>query len=273
MTAEKALRDRATLKALSHELQRQKKEAIEERQRAAAEDQAKREELSKSFQETIHSITAKMEEQGEERKRLVHENDTLREQFQAFVERSRLREQHHAAQLKAKDVARLLAEAKLKQQTELCVRESVKGQAYLVQINDLVAVEKSLRTQVSLYSQKFEQFQETLSKSNEVFASFRARIDDMNASAQRLEHENAVLRQKNEDLADENARLRKQSQSLKDLCHVLQSKRSSTPPPAAPAPVPASSEAAPLPPPPLSSPSGHVESDDAAPPTGAPLTE
>lgn len=258
----RALWERGKLESLSRELQKKYKAVTEESRRAVEEDQAKRAELSKSFRETIHDITAKMEEQGEERKRLMHENDTLREQFQAFVEQYRLREQHHAAQLKAKDVARLLAEAKLKQQTELCVRESVKGQAYLVQINDLVAVEKSLRTQVSLYSQKFEQFQETLSKSNEVFASFRARIDDMNTAAQKLEHENAALRKKSDEsdvtlfqFAEENGRLKQQLQtalqqkkSLEDLCRYLQSQRStattSTSPPA-PAPAPAAPPDAP----------------------------
>ena len=116
----RALWERGKLESLSRELQKKYKAVTEESRRAVEEDQAKRAELSKSFRETIHDITAKMEEQGEERKRLMHENDTLREQFQAFVEQYRLREQHHAAQLKAKDVARLLAEAKLKQQTELC---------------------------------------------------------------------------------------------------------------------------------------------------------
>jgi hypothetical protein len=37
--------------------------------------------------------------------------------------------------------------------------------------------EKELSTQLAYYAEKFEQFQDTLTKSNEVFTTFKAEMD------------------------------------------------------------------------------------------------
>ena len=41
----------------------------------------------------------------------------------------------------------------------------------------LEAQEKQLRAQVSLYTEKYEEFQQTLGKSNEVFQSFKSEME------------------------------------------------------------------------------------------------
>ena len=48
----------------------------EDSKRMAAEEQQKRQELSTKFHSTIQEITAKLEEQGDERIRQVKENET-----------------------------------------------------------------------------------------------------------------------------------------------------------------------------------------------------
>jgi hypothetical protein len=46
-----------------------------------------------------------------------------------------------------------------------------------MQISNLLKTEKELRAQLSLYAEKFEQFQETLTKSNEVFNTFKQEME------------------------------------------------------------------------------------------------
>eukprot|EP00276_Gloeochaete_wittrockiana_P023406 CAMPEP_0184366002 /NCGR_PEP_ID=MMETSP1089-20130417/151510_1 /TAXON_ID=38269 ORGANISM="Gloeochaete wittrockiana, Strain SAG46.84" /NCGR_SAMPLE_ID=MMETSP1089 /ASSEMBLY_ACC=CAM_ASM_000445 /LENGTH=47 /DNA_ID= /DNA_START= /DNA_END= /DNA_ORIENTATION= len=43
----------------------------------------------------------------------------------------------------------------------------------------IVQTENELRQQLAIYTEKFEQFQETLSKSNEVFSSFKLEMEKM----------------------------------------------------------------------------------------------
>ena len=217
----KVLNTKERLESLCRELQKQKQTAFDESRRTAEDGENKRKALEKSY-------LGKLQEQEEEQKRLLRDNEALRKQFQTFKEQCQLRERHYAMQVKVKDSARLLAEAKLKQQTELCVQESVKGQAYLVQINDLVSVEKNLRTRIEHYSHRVAQMQEYLTAS-------RTQNDDLTKAVQKLERDNDALRKKNKEydvtlvtLTRENASLKQTNVKLEKLCRALQSRTSST---------------------------------------------
>lgn len=50
-------------------------------------------------------------------------------------------------------------------------------QNYEQQINNHTKTEEELRYQLNLYAEKFEQFQETLTKSNEVFNTFKQEME------------------------------------------------------------------------------------------------
>jgi len=56
--------------------------------------------------------------------------------------------------------------------------------------------ETQLKSQVTLYTQKYEEFQSTLSKSNQVFESFRAEMDKLTKKIKKLEQENAQWKNK-----------------------------------------------------------------------------
>lgn len=56
--------------------------------------------------------------------------------------------------------------------------------------------ESQLKSQVTLYTQKYEEFQATLSKSNEVFESFRAEMDKLTKKIKKLENETAQWKHK-----------------------------------------------------------------------------
>src|SRR5207245_800859 len=97
-----------------------------------------------------------------------------------------------------------LLEAKLAQQAEYAAGEAKK---YLVaekknrmskeRIDTLLASEESLRQQLQSYGEKFEQVQSTLTKSNELFATFKGEMEKMNASMKRLENDKNTLAKKN----------------------------------------------------------------------------
>eukprot|EP01111_Echinosteliopsis_oligospora_P007152 TRINITY_DN2181_c2_g1_i1.p1 TRINITY_DN2181_c2_g1~~TRINITY_DN2181_c2_g1_i1.p1 ORF type:complete len:337 (+),score=117.98 TRINITY_DN2181_c2_g1_i1:25-1035(+) len=185
------------LETLCRELQKQNKQVMEGSKRIATEEQEKRQELSKKFHNTIKEITTKMEEQNDERMKQLKENDMLREKFKNFAEQYEVREQHFATQIKAKDLEQQLLEAKLKQQADIALQEALKAQAYKEQTVTLVMTENELRAQLSLYAEKFEQFQDTLTKSNDVFTTFKQEMQRMTKTIKKLEKENIALKKKN----------------------------------------------------------------------------
>jgi len=227
------------LEELCRELQKQNKAVMEESKRVANDEQAKRSELSKKFQSTIQDISVKLEEQGEERIKQYKENDALREKLKHFAEQFELREKQMEHQLKTKDLENQLAEAKFKQQAEIANQEGLKAQAYKDQAESLAKTEQELRAQLSVYSEKFEQFQETLTKSNDVFGTFRKEMDKNNKTIQKLQKENLSLKKKCEksdvtiiQMLEEQKKEKEASakqfaanEKLKQLCRTLQDER------------------------------------------------
>jgi len=192
----KANKIKSKMEHLCRELQKQNKLIIEESKKATEEEQSKRQELSKKFHETIQQISTKMEEQGEERVKLLKENDLFREKIKNFVEQYQIREKHFETQAKATDLELQLLEAKLKQQAEIATQESLRAQSYNEQIITLTSREKELSTQLAYYAEKFEQFQETLTKSNEIFTTFKQEMEKMSKTIKKSEKENGDLRKK-----------------------------------------------------------------------------
>eukprot|EP00742_Colponemidia_sp_Colp-10_P006851 GILJ01007343.1.p1 GENE.GILJ01007343.1~~GILJ01007343.1.p1 ORF type:complete len:394 (+),score=98.93 GILJ01007343.1:36-1217(+) len=228
-----------TLESLCRKLQKQNKMILEDSKRVASDEKQKREELSQKFQTTIQDITVKLEQQANERTEQAQHNEMLRKKLQGFAEQYEVREQHFSHQLRAKDLEQQLVEAKLKQQVELAAQEALKSQAYKEQLEALSRTEADLRTQLALYADKFEQFQDTLTKSNEVFTTFKKEMEKMSKTIKKLEKENSQLRKKCEstdvtliEMLEERNTTRKQmdafkvqKERLEALCRTLQTER------------------------------------------------
>lgn len=144
-----------------------------------------------------------------------------------------MKEEHFAQQLKTKDLEHKLAEAKLAQQADFAASESKKALAQAEKITYLTSMvisntnrwiarcdmhtsiphvplsfsllctlhsqESNLRAQLSGYAEKFEQVQLTLSKSNELFASFKSEMEKSGAALKKSE--SAALKLEREKLA------------------------------------------------------------------------
>ncbi|XP_064412100.1 beta-taxilin isoform X2 [Latimeria chalumnae] len=151
---------------------------------------------------------------------------------------------------KHRELQQKLVDAKLEQAQELMKEAEERHQRekeYLlmqaadwkIQANLLKEQETVLKAQLALYSGKFEEFQGTLAKSNEVFASFKEEMDKMTKKMKKLEKETAIWRTRFEscnkamiDMIEEKTLrdkeyecLQLKIQRLEKLCRTLQEER------------------------------------------------
>lgn len=169
----------------------------------------------------------------------------LRQKILQVCELYTVREANFAVAMRTKELQRQLLEEQMKAQFTAATQESLKSQAYKEQIDTLGKTEQQLRAKLRLYAEKFEQLQGNLSKSNEVFASFKLEMDRLTRVSKTLEKDNSNLRQKCEhtdntliNMSEAKSKmgrrieqLESRSQKLEQLCRHLQNelKHSSTP--------------------------------------------
>uniref|UniRef100_A0A2P2L887 Alpha-taxilin n=1 Tax=Rhizophora mucronata TaxID=61149 RepID=A0A2P2L887_RHIMU len=189
-----AVRDK--LESLCRELQRQNKVLMEECKRVSMEGQNLRMDLSAKFQDAIKDVSNKLEEQKEESLSQLKENEMLRIKLKQLADQYTLSEQQHVQQLKQKTLELQLAELKIKQHEEKLVQEQSQMKVYAEQVSQLLATEKNLRLQLTADGEKFQQFQDALLKSNEVFETFKQEIEKMAKSIKELKKENLFLKGK-----------------------------------------------------------------------------
>ncbi|KAF7820107.1 alpha-taxilin isoform X2 [Senna tora] len=193
-----ALAVRDKLESLCRELQRQNKMLMEECKRVSTEGQNLRLDLSAKFQDAIKDVGIKLEEQKDECLSQLKENEMLRSKLKQFADQYELSEQQYAQKLKQKTLELQIADLKIKQHEEKLVQEQSQMKVYAEQVSQLLATEKNLRLQLTADGEKFQQFQEALLKSNEVFETFKHEIEKMTKSIKELKKENQFLKSKSE---------------------------------------------------------------------------
>ncbi|KAE9046946.1 hypothetical protein PR003_g1309 [Phytophthora rubi] len=232
---------KAKLEQLCRELQKQNKLIVSESRRIADEEDQKRRELSAQFQKTIEDVSAKMDKQGQDYVASLKENENLQQKLKGFLEQYTVREEHFQRQLEAKDLTVQLAETKLQHQVELTTREAEKVKITLDKAKEFSDREVQLQVQLNSYSEKFDVVQETLTKSNQMFTTFREEMDKMAKTTKKLEKENLALRKKCAQYdsgaiasiqekvtsAEETQKLQEKLKKLESLCRHLQAERNS----------------------------------------------
>ncbi|PWA15342.1 hypothetical protein CCH79_00008566, partial [Gambusia affinis] len=168
-------------------------------------EEEKRKEVTSHFQATLNDIQAQMEQHNERNASLRQENAELAEKLKKLYEQYKLREEHIDKVVKHKDLQQQLVDAKLHQAQEMLkeseehhdrekdflLKEAVESQ----RICELMKQQEvHLKQQLSLYTEKFEEFQTTLSKSNEVFTTFKQEMEKMTKKIKKLEKETAMYR-------------------------------------------------------------------------------
>ncbi|CAN9503751.1 unnamed protein product [Ophioblennius macclurei] len=219
----KAILARSKLESLCRELQRHNRTLKEEGVQRTRLEEEKRKEVTSHFQVTLYDIQAQMEQHNERNASLRQENTELGEKLKKLYEQYKLREEHIDKVVKHKDLQQQLVDAKLHQAQELLkeseerhdrekdflLKEAVESQRMCELMKQQ---EVHLKQQLSLYTEKFEEFQTTLSKSNEVFTTFKQEMEKMTKKIKKLEKETAMYRSRWEssnkallEMADEKA--------------------------------------------------------------------
>ncbi|XVE99352.1 hypothetical protein REPUB_Repub03eG0190800 [Reevesia pubescens] len=181
----------------------------------------------------LMDVSNKLEEQKEECLSQLKENEMLRNKLKQFTDQCTLSEQQYVQQLKQKTLELQLADLKIQQHEEKLIQEQAQMKVYAEQVSQLLATENNLRLQLTADGEKFQQFQDALLKSNEVFETFKQEIE------KELKKENVFLKSKCDksdltliELVEERERLKKQlektksqKEKLESLCRSLQAER------------------------------------------------
>ncbi|KAJ8387516.1 hypothetical protein AAFF_G00156170 [Aldrovandia affinis] len=246
----KAILARSKLESLCRELQRHNRTLKEDGMQRARVEEEKRKEVTSHFQVTLNDIQAQMEQHNERNASLRQENMELADKLKKLIEQYELREEHIDKVFKHKDLQQQLVDAKLQQAQELLkesedrhqrekdflLKEAVESQRMCELMKQQ---EVHLKQQLSLYTEKFEEFQNTLSKSNEVFTTFKQEMEKMTKKIKKLEKETTMYRSRWEssnkallEMAEEKTLrdgelegLQGKVLRLEKLCRALQTER------------------------------------------------
>lgn len=222
----------------------------EENMQQAREEEERRKEATAHFQFTLSEIQGQLQEHDVHNAKLRQENIELGEKLKKLIEQYALREEHVDKVFKHKELQQQLVDAKLQQTTQLIKEADEKHQRerdFLLKeatesrykCEEMKQQEVQLRQQLSLYMDKFEEFQTTMAKSNELFTTFRQEMEKMTRKTKKLEKEVTVWRTKWENnnkillqMAEEKTICDKEYKAfqiklerLEKLCRALQVER------------------------------------------------
>ncbi|XP_056135226.1 gamma-taxilin [Lampris incognitus] len=246
----KAILARSKMESLCRELQRHNKTLKEENAQRSREYDEQRKEAMLHFQMTLSDIEVHMEEHSSRNAKLRQENMELAEKFKKLIEQYELREEHIDKVFKHKELQQQLMDIKLQRIAEMIKEVEEKQQRereFLLKdatesrnkCELMKEQETQLKQQLSLYMDKFEEFQSTLAKSNEVFTTFRQEMEKMTKKIKKLEKETTQWRTKWENnnqallqMAEEKTlrdghfkALQGKLELLERLCRALQKER------------------------------------------------
>lgn len=223
------------LESLCRQLQTRNKAVNEELTVLGASQKRQQAELSKKFT----SISDQINAQEEARVLTAQESAGLQEKIQKLLQYEQVKEEHYQHQLKTKEIEKKLLEAKLEQATQLTACSTQEGQAMKEELLIMQANEKKLRGQLADYSTKFSDVEDTLSKSNELFRTFKTEMDRMSKQMKKMEKDKLdsekrsnkcqmqLIKMLEESKADKLAidKLQRQKDQLASLCKLMEASK------------------------------------------------
>lgn len=247
----KAILTRSRLENLCRELQRQNKAIKDESLLKIREEEEKRKEVSTKFQATLNEITTLMQQNNDKNMKLRDDNIDMNAKLKNVCEKYELREQQvekisKQMQLEAQLADAKLAKAKMEMaaEREIMLREKqqllMELSQYQTRCQEFQATEINLRNQITMYDEKYDEFQKALARSNEVFGGFKGEMEKMSKKMCKLEKEVSTWKQRWEgshrallEMAEEKQKAdqelsqsNRQVLTLQRLCRTLQGERS-----------------------------------------------
>ena len=193
---DRSLKHKQSLESLCKELQSRNKKLSEDLRHLSTEQVNNHTDMKVRFEANLKDIQTQLNKHSEERAQQAKENDKLRENLAQLLKFDSMREEHCAQQLKTKDLEAKLLEAKLAQQSDFAAAETKKSLESQIALEAAKKIEVTLRAQLQGYSQKFEEVQSTLAKSNDLFASFKTEMERSAAAMKKSESEKMALEKK-----------------------------------------------------------------------------
>ncbi|KAG8302272.1 hypothetical protein J6590_036161 [Homalodisca vitripennis] len=184
----KAILTRSRLENLCRELQRQNKAIKDESLLKIREEEEKRKEVSAKFQTTMNEITTLMQQNNDKNMKLRDDNIDMTTKLKNICEQYEIRQQQVERISKQMQLEQQLADAKLSKlkmemaaEREVLLREKqqllLELQQYQQRCTEFQATEVNLRNQISMYNDKYDEFQKALARSNDVFGGFKGEME------------------------------------------------------------------------------------------------
>ncbi|KAF9819612.1 hypothetical protein SFRURICE_005565 [Spodoptera frugiperda] len=149
---------KSKLENLCRELQKQNKAIKEESLLKIREEEERRKETQAKFQNTLTEITAMLQQNNEKNAKLRDDNISMSEKFKSVVQQYQLREQQM-------------------EQVKVTLAQ------YRAKIMELQG------TETTVYTDKYDEFQNALVKSNKMFTGFKEQMEMMSKKIKKLEKE------------------------------------------------------------------------------------
>jgi septal ring factor EnvC (AmiA/AmiB activator) len=145
--------------------------------------------LDVQFTTSIEHISSQLVTQEESLTAQDAENKELRDKLNQFEEHMLLRSQHYAAQLKAKELELQLEDAKCAQQNHLYQQTANKLESKSAKLTAVQSSNEEMMTQLTMYAEKFEMFEEALTRSTSMFEQFEHKIKDLDEKLEKINEE------------------------------------------------------------------------------------
>ncbi|XP_068199387.1 alpha-taxilin isoform X1 [Antennarius striatus] len=241
---------RRHLEALCRELQGRYLTLREDTLRRHQEDEERRSQMSDHFQEKLAEIQSQIETHNARNDKLCGENSRLSAKLETLMQQCELREESLEKMNRRRDLQQQLTDARLQQadalladaqekhkrEKEYLLREAIDKTKKCFAMKE---AELAMKKKLTLYGQKFDEFQETLAKSNQIYAHFKKEMENMSEKMKKMDKESNIWKTRFEncnkaltDMIEERTEKGKEYdlfvlkiQKLEKLCRALQEER------------------------------------------------
>ncbi|XP_014836794.1 PREDICTED: beta-taxilin [Poecilia mexicana] len=215
---------RSQLEALCRDLQAHYGALREETLRRCREDEEKRSDITNHFQETLEEIQAQIELHSGRNDKLRQENANLTDKLESLMSQYERREEVRGRR------------EEVRGRREELLREAIDKTKKCFAMKEQ---ELAMKKKLALYAQKFDEFQATLAKSNEIYVRFKQEMDNMTEKMKKVEKEANLWKTRFEncnktliDMIEERTEKGREYdlfvlkiQKLEKLCRALQEER------------------------------------------------
>lgn len=214
------------------------------------EEEDKRKETQAAFQKQINDIMGMIQESKESNEKLQDDKSKMAEHFKHLVDQTQAKQKEIEKFDQKMDLALKLNEAKLtKTQMEAALDKEqmlkerhdmlVELKTCRQELNELQSREKLLQDQLAVYTDKYQEFQSSFAKSNDIFVTYKKEMEKMSKNVLKLEKESLTWKIKFEksnvallDMAAEKQmrdqilhKTTRQFIQLQKLCRTFQAER------------------------------------------------